>query len=119
MTDALVIALAQLNPTVGDIAGDPHRTRTARAPSGQCDLLVCSELALIGYPPEDLVLRPAVLAESRRAVEALALDTKSGAATFVTTPWQENGGGPVYNGAVLLADGRIDAVRYKHDLPNY
>src|SRR3954449_6241187 len=120
MADSLRIGLAQINPTVGDIAGNLARIREARASCGDsCDLLVCSELALIGYPPEDLVLRPAVLAESRRAVEALALDTKSGAATFVTTPWQENGGGPVYNGAVLLADGRIDAVRYKHDLPNY
>ena len=61
MTDALVIALAQLNPTVGDIQGNLARIREARAASGGCDLLVCAELALIGYPPEDLVLRPAVI----------------------------------------------------------
>jgi NAD+ synthase len=120
MADSLRIGLAQINPTVGDIAGNLGRIRDARSTCGEgCDLLVCSELALIGYPPEDLVLRPAVLAETRRAVDALALDTKSGPAVFVTTPWQENGGGPVYNAAVLLADGRIAAVRYKHDLPNY
>jgi NAD+ synthase len=120
MADSLRIGLAQINPTVGDIAGNLARIRDARVACGEgCDLLVCSELALIGYPPEDLVLRPAVLAETRHAVDALALDTKSGPAVFVTTPWQENGAGPVYNAAVLLADGRIAAVRYKHDLPNY
>jgi NAD+ synthase len=120
MADSLRIGLAQINPTVGDIAGNLGRIRDARSACGDgCDLLVCSELALIGYPPEDLVLRPAVLAETRRAVDALALDTKSGPAVFVTTPWQENGAGPVYNAGVLLADGRIAAVRYKHELPNY
>ena len=120
MADSLRIGLAQINPTVGDIAGNLGRIRDARSACGEgCDLMVCSELALIGYPPEDLVLRPAVLAETRHAVDALALDTKSGPAVFVTTPWQENGAGPVYNAAVLLADGRIAAVRYKHELPNY
>jgi NAD+ synthase len=120
MTDSLRIGLAQINPAVGDIGGNLARIRDARAACGQgCDLLVCSELALIGYPPEDLVLRPAVLAETRCAVDALALDTQAGPAVFVTTPWQENGAGPVYNAAVLLAGGRIAAVRYKHHLPNY
>jgi NAD+ synthase len=120
MTDSLRIGLAQINPTVGDIAGNLSRIRDARAACGDgCDLLICSELALIGYPPEDLVLRPAVLAETRRVVEMLALETKSGPAVFVTTPWQDAGAGPVYNAAVLLAEGRIVAVRYKHDLPNY
>jgi NAD+ synthase len=68
MTDALVIALAQLNPTVGDIEGNLARIREARAASGAADLLVCAELALIGYPPEDLVMRPAVIEATRRAV---------------------------------------------------
>jgi NAD+ synthase len=118
MSDTLVIGLAQLNPTVGDIAGNLAKIREARAQCGErCDVLVCSELALIGYPPEDLVLRPAVLAATRRAVEDLAADTVSGPAVFVTTPWQENG--VVYNAAVLLAEGRVGAVRFKHDLPNY
>ena len=118
MSDTLVIGLAQINPTVGDIAGNLAKIREARARCGlHCDVLVCSELALIGYPPEDLVLRPAVLAATRRAVEDLAGDTVSGPALFVTTPWRENG--VVYNAAVFLAEGRIAAIRYKHDLPNY
>jgi NAD+ synthase len=116
MTDTLALALAQLNPTVGDVAGNLAAIRSARIECGS-DLLVCSELALIGYPPEDLVLRPAVLAATRRAVEDLAADTASGAAVLVTTPWEEKGA--IYNAAVLLADGKIVAVRYKHELPNY
>jgi NAD+ synthase len=118
MPDTLAIGLAQLNPTVGDIAGNLAKIREARsACSGRCDLLVCSELVLIGYPPEDLVLRPAVLAATRHAVEALAADTATGCAVVVTTPWEE--GGAVYNAAVLLDEGRIIATVYKHELPNY
>jgi len=117
MSDALVIALAQLNPTVGDIDGNLNRIRSARARSGACDLLVCSELALIGYPPEDLVMRPAVVQATRRAVDALAADTVTGPAVLVTTPWRD--GDAVYNAVVLLDRGRIETVRYKHELPNY
>jgi NAD+ synthase len=118
MPDTLTLALAQLNPTVGDIAGNLAAIRAARLACGSAPaLVICSELALIGYPPEDLVLRPAVLAATRRAVEDLAADTASGAAVLVTTPWAENGA--TYNAAVLLADGKIAAVRFKHELPNY
>src|SRR5581483_6969850 len=117
MTNALAIALAQLNPTVGDIQGNLARIREARARAAGCDLLVCAELALIGYPPEDLVMRPSVLEATRRAVEALAADTTTGPATLVTTPWRE--GGVTYNAVILLEGGRIAAVRYKYELPNY
>jgi NAD+ synthase len=117
MADTLAIALAQLNPTVGDIRGNLARIREARAASPAADLVVCSELALIGYPPEDLVMRPAVLQATRDAVEELAAETATGPAVFVTTPGQE--GGMVHNAAVLVAGGRIAAVRYKHELPNY
>src|SRR5947208_12718138 len=117
MSETLSIAIAQLNPTVGDIQGNLGRIRQARAAARDADLLVCSELAMIGYPPEDLVLRPAVVAATRRAVEDLAKDTASGPAVLATTPREENG--RVYNAAVLVANGRIEAVRYKHELPNY
>src|SRR5262245_35770189 len=86
--DTLTIGLAQLNPTVGDVARNLAKIRLAReAGGGGCDLLVCGELVMIGYPPEDLVLRPSVLAATRRAVEALAADTASGCAVLVTAPW--------------------------------
>jgi len=63
ITVQLTIALAQLNPTVGDIDGNLARIRAARerAAAGGADLVVLSELAVIGYPPEDLVLRPSVV----------------------------------------------------------
>src|SRR5262245_54214959 len=105
MSDSLVISLGQHNPTVGDIAGNLAKIRQARASAGSCDLFVCSELALIGYPPEDLVLRPAVVEATRRAVDVLAADTVTGCGILVTTPWAE--GGAVYNAAVLLDGGRI------------
>jgi NAD+ synthase len=117
MTDALNIALAQLNPTVGDIQGNLARIRDARNACDGCDLLICSELALIGYPPEDLVMRPAVIEATRRAVDELAAETRTGAAILVTTPWRD--GDAVYNAAVLLNAGVISAVRFKHELPNY
>src|SRR5258706_353194 len=90
MSDTLTLGLAQINPTVGDVAGNLAKIRQARAESAS-DLLVCSELSLVGYPPEDLVLRPAVIEATRHAVEELARDTVSGAAVLATAPWQVGG----------------------------
>jgi NAD+ synthase len=117
MLRSLRIGLAQLNPTVGNIAANLVRVREARAECGACDLLVCTELVIVGYPPEDLVLRPAVIAAARRAVAELAVDTSTGPAVLVTAPWEENGA--IFNAAVLLVGGRIEGIRYKHELPNY
>src|SRR5215471_7953794 len=118
MPESMRIGIAQLNPTVGDVSGNLARLREARSTLGaEYDLLLCGELVLIGYPPEDLVLRPAVVSETRRALEDLAADTRTGPAMLVTTPWAIDR--VVYNAAVLLADGRVEAVRFKHDLPNY
>jgi NAD+ synthase len=116
VSNTLTLGLAQLNPMVGDVAGNLATIKQARAACA-CDLLVCGELALIGYPPEDLVLRPAVVEATRRAIHDLAADTVTGPAVLATTPWEEEGA--VYNSALLLADGRVVAVRHKHDLPNY
>ena len=117
MSDSLAIAFAQLNQTVGDIAGNVARIRAAREACGAADLLVCAELALIGYPPEDLVLRPAVVDTVRSAISELAADTRTGPAMIVTGPWRD--GDAVYNAAAFLDGGEITAVRYKHELPNY
>ena len=118
MPRSLRLGLAQLNPTVGDIQGNVGRIRSARAACGpDCDLVLFSELVTVGYPPEDLVLRPAVLDAVRHAVEGLAAETAGGSALLVTSPWRD--GDAVYNAALLLADGRIAATCYKHDLPNY
>src|SRR5678816_1960004 len=92
-TVQLTIALAQLNPTVGDVNGNLAKIRQARdrAVSARADLLVLSELAIVGYPPEDLVLRPSLLDACREAVDALVRESRSGPALIATTPWRENG----------------------------
>src|SRR5262249_45823378 len=118
--DRLAIAIAQLNPTVGDVAGNAEKARRARAAAaGQgADLVVYPELFIAGYPPEDLVLKPAFQAACRAAVEALARETADGGpAILIGTPWVEEG---KLHDTVALADGgRITALRHKVDLPNY
>ena len=116
----LVIGLAQIECTVGDIAGNLARLRTARAEAAAfgADLVMFSELFIAGYPPEDLVLKPAFLEACRAACEAIASETaEGGPAVLVGLPWGEKG--HCYNAYALLAKGRIEAVRFKVDLPNY
>ncbi len=111
------IALAQLNPVMGDIAGNLARARAALTQAGACDVILFSELFITCYPPEDLVLKPALQAQARAAVEALAADTTSGPAILMGAPWME--GGLLYNAMLLLDQGRVMEARFKHDLPNY
>src|ERR1700751_1909653 len=114
------ITLAQLNPTVGDVEGNAAKacTARARAAADSADLVVFPELFICGYPPEDLVLKPAFQAACRSAVEALARDTADGGpAALIGTPWVEDG--KLYNAYALLAGGRVAALRFKVNLPNY
>ena len=116
--DRLAIAIAQLNPVVGDVAGNAAKVRAARVHAADADLIVFPELFIAGYPPEDLVLKPAFQAACRAAVEELARETgQGGPAVVVGTPWAENG--KLYNAVALLDGGRIAALRFKVDLPNY
>ena len=120
MTDTLKIALAQLNPTVGDIDGNANLVRKARSDAAAqgADLVLLSELFLIGYPPEDLVLKPAFQEDARAATEALAAETADGGpGVLLPTCWVEDD--VLYNAVALLDGGEIKAVRYKHHLPNY
>ncbi len=120
MTDRLTIALAQLNPVVGDVEGNAARLLAARAEAaaGGADLVVHTELALIGYPPEDLVLKPALQDYVERAMASLAEATADGGpAMLVGAPLRE--GGALYNAAFLLDSGTVTANRKKIDLPNY
>jgi NAD+ synthase len=117
--DTLKIALAQLNPTVGDVAGNLEKARAARAEAARlgADLVMFPEMFLAGYPPEDLVLKPAFQDACRAACESLARDTGDGGpAVLIGLPWAEDG---LYNGYALLDAGAIAAVRFKVDLPNY
>jgi NAD+ synthase len=116
----LVIALAQLAAIVGDIEGNLARLRAARAQAAAfgADIVMSPELFLSGYPPEDLVLKPAFQEACRTACETLARETGDGGpAVLVGLPWVENGA--LYNAYALLDGGRIEAVRFKVDLPNY
>jgi NAD+ synthase len=118
-TDTLKIALAQLNATVGDVAGNAAKVRRARdeAAAQGADVVAFPELFIAGYPPEDLVLKPAFQASCRAEVEALARESVKGPALLVGTPWVEDG--KLYNAYALLAGGAIEALRFKVDLPNY
>src|SRR5580704_19425074 len=106
MTDFFRIALAQLNPTMGDIAGNLARAREARAKAKGADLILFSELFIVGYPPEDLVLKPSLQQAAREAVEALACDTADGGpAVLMGAPWVDDG--KLYNAVLLLEGGKV------------
>ena len=117
--DRLNITLAQFNPTVGDISGNIVMARRAcgQGAAAGADLVMFPELFVCGYPPEDLVLKPAFQAACRAAVEQLARETAHGPALLIGAPWVEDG--RLYNAYALLAEGAIRALRYKVDLPNY
>jgi NAD+ synthase len=118
--DRLAIAVAQLNPTVGDVSGNLECARRARQQAARdgADLIAFSELFIAGYPPEDLVLKPAFQSACRAAVETLARETADGGpAVLIGTPWVEDG--KLYNAYALLAGGRVAALRFKVNLPNY
>src|SRR5262245_25924559 len=114
------ITLAQLNPTLGDVEGNAAKARAARAraQADGADLMVLPELFISGYPPEDLVLKPAFQSACRAAVEALARETADGGpAMLIGSPWVDEG--KLYNACALLDGGRIAAIRFKANLPNY
>ncbi|MEQ1929684.1 MAG: NAD+ synthase [Parvularculaceae bacterium] len=124
MPARLKIAIAQISPIVGDVAGNLAKIRAARADAAaKCaDLAVFCELVVAGYPPEDLLRKPSFQHACREAVEALARETADGGpALIIGAPWREQGarGGALYNAAFLLGDGVIKAIRRKVKLPNY
>ncbi|MDE2435975.1 MAG: NAD+ synthase [Sphingomonadales bacterium] len=120
MTDRLVITLAQLNQSVGDIAGNAKAMLTARerARSAHADLIVFPEMQLIGYPPEDLVLKPALIERAAEELARMADATADGGpAMLVGSVFVRDGN--LHNGIALLDQGKVAAVRFKHELPNY
>jgi NAD+ synthase len=118
MTERLQIAFAQLNQTMGDLRGNADAMLAARARQPEADLIVTCELSLIGYPPEDLVLKPSLVraadAELQRMAEATA---DGGPAMLVGSVLLEDG--KLYNAMALLDGGKIAAWTRKHELPNY
>jgi NAD+ synthase len=120
LTDTIRFAVAQLDSVVGDVEANLAKARAARAEAAAAgaDLLVLPELFIGGYPPEDLLLKPAFPDACRRAVEALAPDTADGGpGILIGVPWPDDG--KVYNAVALLDDGKVAGLRYKVELPNY
>ncbi|MCA0177217.1 MAG: NAD+ synthase [Proteobacteria bacterium] len=129
----LRLAVAQLNPTVGDLAGNARQIEQAarEAYAQGAQLVVAPELVLSGYPPEDLLLRPAFMQAVQAALEGLASDLAdcaglhlllglptagvapgAAASRSVSQPW-------AFNSAALLVDGRLQGLYHKRELPNY
>ncbi|MEM1366201.1 MAG: NAD+ synthase [Pseudomonadota bacterium] len=117
--DILRIAMVQANPTMGDVVGNLElaRSNLVDAKRQGADLAVFTELFICGYPPEDLVLKPAFVTACMEAVEVLAADTLEGCGAIVGVPWRDEDG--LFNAVAVLDDGKITAIRKKVDLPNY
>jgi NAD+ synthase len=118
MTNTLKIAMAQLNQRVGDLSGNADAMLEWRAKAGDADLVLFPEQQLIGYPAEDLVLKPAFQQAAAMELERLAAATADGGpAMLVGSILFEEGA--LYNIVALLDGGKIAAIRKKHELPNY
>lgn len=118
--DILRIAVAQLNPIVGDVAGNLAKAREARADAARqgADIVLFTELFIAGYPPEDLVLKPAFLAACEGAAQEFARDTADGGpGVIIGTPLKRKSG--IHNSIIVADGGKILAERFKVDLPNY
>jgi NAD+ synthase len=107
-TDIIRIAIAQLNPTVGDIAGNLAKAREARADAARhgADVVLFTELFIAGYPPEDLVLKPAFLKACLKAVEALAAETADGGPAVIIG-YPRTDGDKRFNSVAVLDGGRL------------
>ncbi len=119
MSAPLTLAIAQCNPIVGDIAGNAEMilAQYKQACAKGADIAVFPELALVGYPPEDLILSPSFRADAMKALHAIAKKTTKDNALIVGSVWEEKGRS--YNAAIMMAGGKILHVQPKLSLPNY
>ncbi|GAO40642.1 glutamine-dependent NAD(+) synthetase [Sphingomonas changbaiensis NBRC 104936] len=118
MTDRLRIALVQISQRVGDIAGNADTMLAWRSKAKDADLVVFPELQLIGYPPEDLVLKPALHGRAEQQLQRLAEATADGGPAMIVGTVRAEGD-RLFNTLNLLDGGRIVATTRKHELPNY
>ena len=118
MTDRLKIAFAQMNQRVGDLEGNAAAMLDMRRRAGDADLLLCPELQLIGYPPEDLVLKPEFVRRTHECTDQLVAATvEPGPAMLIGTVVHEDGAN--YNAFILAHGGRVLGRTLKRELPNY
>jgi len=116
---ALRVALAQVNPTVGDLSGNAALIKDyySRAADAGADVVVFPELAITGYPPEDLLLKPSFVRQNFEIMRDLAKTLKNPAAVIGFVAHDE--AGRLYNAAAVVAGGRVRGVYHKEELPNY
>ena len=119
MTDSLTIGLAQISQTLGGMAENAAAILAARAQLMDCDLILYPEAALVGYPLEDLVLKPALQQVAQAELERLATATADGGPAMLIGTILKDSDGKLYNVVALLDGGKIAAVTRKHELPNY
>ncbi|MFH1732224.1 MAG: NAD+ synthase [Planctomycetota bacterium] len=114
----LRVALAQINATVGDLGGNSRKIIEATASGGNvgADIVTFPELAVCGYPPEDLLLKPRFLRDCRDALEAIARETKPVTVVVGFPDFDDDG---AYNAAAVIQNGRVAHVYHKIELPNY
>ena len=120
------IAIAQLNPTVGDLTANSQRILDAaeKAVEAGCHLLLTTELSLTGYPPRDLLIRPSFIEATTEKLQQLAIDLPPQIAVLVGTiqqnlDYQTKGGNPIFNSAALLEKGKVKQYFQKRLLPTY
>src|SRR5881394_3885457 len=111
------LALAQIDPTVGDLGGNRNLilARIEEARTAGADLVLLPELAVTGYPPEDLLLRPGFVHAARESLERIAAETR-GLVALVGVPLLD---GDLYNACAICADGKVAGWARKWHLPNY
>lgn len=118
MTSRFRITLGQLNPTVGDLAGNADLAREAWAQGKEAgaNLVALPEMFLAGYNAQDLVMKQAFQLDVMTHLEALAADCADGPALAIGAPWVE--GAKLYNAYLILRNGKIASRVFKHNLPN-
>ncbi|MBN9788927.1 NAD+ synthase [Pseudonocardia sp. TMWB2A] len=118
-TDRLTIVLAQLNQRVGDLPANAAQMLEVRARHRDADLIVYPEMQLVGYPAEDLYQKPALATRAAEELDRLAEATADGGPAMLVGTVYRDEVGQLFNAVALLSEGKIQAVRAKHELPNY
>ncbi|MEM9269541.1 MAG: nitrilase-related carbon-nitrogen hydrolase, partial [Pseudomonadota bacterium] len=118
MSQTFVLTLAQLNPVLGAFAQNAERAKQAweEGKAAGADFIALPEMFLTGYQAQDLVLKPAFVADAYVQIEALARDVADGPALGIGAPVRHEG--QLYNGYFVLAEGQIQRTALKHHLPN-